>query len=189
MTPNIHPYRGYWGSYDVGLPYYQAFCNYGNNQDTGDKGCRAGIRAAIYSTATISPKSWQDKVEDFMCPRMADPEILHLSSKMRDYEEASPNLLGVSAVISRPRALTVGFTNENGERIEQDFVDLWATSVQHQIDHFRCRGLRHHKKNQVHRVDNLELILQYNYNRHQIDHWLYKQNHHRRVHFLHSLHT
>lgn len=67
--------------------------------------------------------------------RMADPEILHLSSKMRDYEEASPNLLGVSAVISRPRALTVGFTNEKGERVEQDFVDLWATSVQHQIDH------------------------------------------------------
>lgn len=76
MTPNIHPYRGYWGNYEVGLPYYQAFCNYGQNQTTGDSGCRAGIKSAIEATATISPKSWEDKVLDFMCPRMADPTVL-----------------------------------------------------------------------------------------------------------------
>lgn len=67
--------------------------------------------------------------------RMANPEILHASAKLRDHEEASPNLLGVSAKISRPRAVTVRFMNEQGEIEERDFVGLWATSVQHQIDH------------------------------------------------------
>ncbi len=67
--------------------------------------------------------------------RMANPEILHASAKLRDHEEASPNLPGVSAKISRPRAVTVRFMNEHGEMEERDFVGLWATSVQHQIDH------------------------------------------------------
>lgn len=67
--------------------------------------------------------------------RMANPEILHASGQMREHEEASPNLPGVSAVISRPRAVTVRFLNADAAVEERDFVGLWATSVQHQIDH------------------------------------------------------
>ena len=67
--------------------------------------------------------------------RMANPEILHASVQPREHEEASPNLVGVSAKISRPRAVTVRYMDENGETVEKDFVGLWATAVQHQIDH------------------------------------------------------
>lgn len=67
--------------------------------------------------------------------RMANPEVLHASVQMRRHEEASPNLPGVSAIIERPRAVTVRFLNEAGAVEERDFVSLWATSVQHQIDH------------------------------------------------------
>jgi len=67
--------------------------------------------------------------------RMANPRVLHASGQMRVHEEASPNLPGVSAQISRPRAVTVEFLNEEGVLEERDFVGLWATSVQHQIDH------------------------------------------------------
>lgn len=70
---------------------------------------------------------------------MANPEILHASGQMREHDEASPNLPGVSAVISRPRAVTVRFLNEDGEMEDRDFVGLWATSVQHQIDHLNGR--------------------------------------------------
>ncbi|MGB3177598.1 MAG: peptide deformylase [Albidovulum sp.] len=66
---------------------------------------------------------------------LANPEILHASIQMRKHEEASPNLPGVSAHIERPRAVTVRFLNEMGEEEDRDFVGLWATSVQHQIDH------------------------------------------------------
>ena len=68
---------------------------------------------------------------------MANPEVLHASGQMREHEEASPNLPGVSAAISRPRAVTVRFLNEAGAVEERDFVGIWATSVQHQIDHLK----------------------------------------------------
>ncbi|NDV99080.1 peptide deformylase [Salipiger sp. PrR002] len=67
--------------------------------------------------------------------RMANPEILHASVKMNTHDEASPNLPGVWAKIERPRGVTVRFMDETGETREQDFVGLWATSVQHQVDH------------------------------------------------------
>ena len=71
--------------------------------------------------------------------RMANPVVLHASVQLRDHEEASPNLPGVSAVISRPRAVTVRFLNAEGAEEDRDFVGLWATSVQHQIDHLAGR--------------------------------------------------
>lgn len=70
---------------------------------------------------------------------MANPEILHASVHLREHEEASPNLPGVSAVIRRPRAVTVRFLNAEGLEEERDFVGLWATSVQHQVDHLNGR--------------------------------------------------
>lgn len=74
-----------------------------------------------------------DKRGQAIC--MANPEILHASVKSRDHDEASPNLPGVHARIVRPRAVTVRFINQTGETEDRDFVGLWATSVQHQIDH------------------------------------------------------
>lgn len=71
--------------------------------------------------------------------RMANPEILHESVQLRSHDEASPNLPGVFAPITRPRAVTVRFLNETGESEDRDFVGLWATSVQHQIDHLNGR--------------------------------------------------
>ncbi|MFN7002328.1 MAG: peptide deformylase [Roseinatronobacter sp.] len=71
--------------------------------------------------------------------RMANPEILHASVKLREHDEGSPNLLGVWAKIERPRAVTVRYLNADGALEERDFVNLWATSVQHQIDHLNGR--------------------------------------------------
>lgn len=71
--------------------------------------------------------------------RLANPEILHSSIELREHDEASPNLPGVSAKIKRPRAVTVRFLNEKGEIDRRDFVGIEATSVQHQIDHLNGR--------------------------------------------------
>ncbi|KUJ85093.1 peptide deformylase [Ruegeria marisrubri] len=74
-------------------------------------------------------------VERGKAVRLANPEILHSSVELREHEEASPNLPGVSARIKRPRAVTVRFLNEQGMMDRRDFVGIEATSVQHQIDH------------------------------------------------------
>ena len=75
---------------------------------------------------------------------MANPEILHASVQMRSHDEASPNIPGISAIIERPRAVTVRFLNDQGEIEDRDFVGLWATSVQHQIDHLNGRTYLDH---------------------------------------------
>lgn len=77
---------------------------------------------------------------------MANPEVLHSSAQPRQHEEASPNLPGVFANITRPRAVTVRFLNEKGQWEDREFVNLWATSVQHQIDHLAGRMYFDHLK-------------------------------------------
>lgn len=71
--------------------------------------------------------------------RLANPEILHASVELREHEEASPNLPGMSAKIKRPRAVTVRYLDETGVITRRDFVGIEATSVQHQIDHLNGR--------------------------------------------------
>ncbi|MEM9126806.1 MAG: peptide deformylase, partial [Pseudomonadota bacterium] len=71
--------------------------------------------------------------------RLANPEILHSSIELREHDEASPNLPGVSAKVKRPRAVTVKFLNDKGMVDRRDFVGVEATSVQHQIDHLNGR--------------------------------------------------
>jgi peptide deformylase len=67
--------------------------------------------------------------------RMANPEIVSAGPGFFEWEEGSPNLPGVSAKITRPTPVIVAFTDHLGMRVRQTFEDLWATSVQHQIDH------------------------------------------------------
>ena len=71
--------------------------------------------------------------------RLANPVILESSAKPNVHEEASPCLPGVFAKITRPRAVSVRYLNENGVVMRREFVGLEATSVQHQIDHLAGR--------------------------------------------------
>ena len=61
--------------------------------------------------------------------------MLHASVTPRNHVEASPNLPGLSAEIARPRAVTIRFLNDQGAVEDREMIGLWATSVQHQIDH------------------------------------------------------
>lgn len=91
----------------------------------------AAVQLGIMQRLAVVDAS--DKRGQAVC--MANPEVLHASIELRPHEEASPNLPGVSAQVKRPRAVTVRFLNREGVMEERDFVGLWATSLQHQIDH------------------------------------------------------
>ena len=71
--------------------------------------------------------------------RMANPELLDASDELREHDEASPNLPGVSAKLKRPKKVIVRFLNEHGQIDRRELEGLWATSVQHQIDHLNGR--------------------------------------------------
>ena len=66
---------------------------------------------------------------------LANPEIVETGSEVRDHQEASPNLPGVCAKLTRPSQCIVQFLNASGETERRAFEGLWSTSVQHQIDH------------------------------------------------------
>ncbi len=67
--------------------------------------------------------------------RMANPKLIAQSDDLFEWTEASPNLPGVTAKLARPARVTVAYIDETGAGQQRDFKDLWATSVQHQIDH------------------------------------------------------
>jgi peptide deformylase len=67
--------------------------------------------------------------------KLANPEILQSSLEYSEIEEASPNLSGISVKIKRPKKVTVRFLNKDGFIDRKEFTGLWATSIQHQIDH------------------------------------------------------
>ncbi|MDD9979617.1 MAG: peptide deformylase [Boseongicola sp.] len=67
--------------------------------------------------------------------KLINPMIEQASDELFEWNEASPNLPGVSAKIKRPAGVVVAFTDIDGNSVSEEFTDLWATSVQHQIDH------------------------------------------------------
>lgn len=71
--------------------------------------------------------------------RMANPEVIDAAPQTRAHEEASPCLPGVSATLERPAMVRVSFVDHLGFRVAETFEGLWATSVQHQIDHLDGR--------------------------------------------------
>jgi len=67
--------------------------------------------------------------------RMANPVVLDASKETELRPEASPCLPGVSAQITRPRAITVQYLDHTGTVVGKDLDGMWARSCLHQIDH------------------------------------------------------
>lgn len=88
-----------------------------------------GLRLAVVDCST----------ERGQVVRLANPEIVESSDELFTWDEASPNLPGVSAKLGRPRRVSVAYIDEHGNDAQRDFEELWATSVQHQIDHLAGR--------------------------------------------------
>ncbi|MFD0988136.1 peptide deformylase [Methyloligella solikamskensis] len=66
---------------------------------------------------------------------MINPEILERSDELRTHEEGCLSIPEYTAEIERPQRTRVRFIDAEGREQEQDFLDLWSTLVQHEIDH------------------------------------------------------
>ena len=66
---------------------------------------------------------------------MFNPEILASSEDTNVYEEGCLSIPDQYAEVTRPAEVRVGWIDENGNPQEKDFDGLWATCVQHEIDH------------------------------------------------------
>ena len=66
---------------------------------------------------------------------MFNPEILASSEETNVYEEGCLSIPDQYADVTRPKAVKVGWLDESGTPREEEFDGLWATCVQHEIDH------------------------------------------------------
>lgn len=66
---------------------------------------------------------------------MINPEITWRSEDLSTYEEGCLSIPDQYAEVIRPALVRVSWIDLDGKTQEEEFSDLWATCVQHEIDH------------------------------------------------------
>lgn len=66
---------------------------------------------------------------------LLNPEVLDRSDDMNTYEEGCLSLPDLYADVTRPAQVRIGWLDLDGNPQEEEFDGLWATCVQHEIDH------------------------------------------------------
>ena len=66
---------------------------------------------------------------------MFNPEVILNSDDTNVYEEGCLSIPDQFAEVTRPKEVKVRWLDRDGNLQEQDFDGLWATCVQHEIDH------------------------------------------------------
>lgn len=66
---------------------------------------------------------------------LVNPEVLAVSDEENTYEEGCLSIPDQFADVTRPKVVRVGWLDLDGNPQEEEFDGLWATCVQHEIDH------------------------------------------------------
>lgn len=66
---------------------------------------------------------------------MFNPQVVASSDETNTYDEGCLSIPDIYADVTRPKDVTVRWMDMNGAEQEETFDGLWATCVQHEIDH------------------------------------------------------
>ncbi|APG45765.1 peptide deformylase [Phaeobacter porticola] len=66
---------------------------------------------------------------------MFNPEVISASDDINVYEEGCLSIPEQYAEVTRPKEVEVTWMDRNGNAQRETFAGLWATCVQHEIDH------------------------------------------------------
>tara|TARA_B100000029_G_C17159738_1_gene809188 strand:- start:179 stop:697 length:519 start_codon:yes stop_codon:yes gene_type:complete len=66
---------------------------------------------------------------------LINPQIVWSSEEKASFEEGCLSIPDIRENITRPKSVLVKFTGLDNERREEIFQGLWATCIQHEIDH------------------------------------------------------
>ena len=98
-----------------------------------------GVGLAAPQVGVSSRLIVMDCVKEEGAPRqplqMFNPEVFAASDALRVYEEGCLSIPEQFAEVTRPAEVTVRWIDRDGREQRQDFAGLWATCVQHEIDH------------------------------------------------------
>jgi len=78
----------------------------------------------------------EDDDESLSDPRvLINPEITWSSEATNVYEEGCLSIPEIFADVTRPEVVRVSYLDQSGKAQEDEYEGLWATCVQHEIDH------------------------------------------------------
>lgn len=66
---------------------------------------------------------------------MFNPQVVASSDELNTYEEGCLSLPELYADVTRPKVIDVEWMDRDGNLLRETFDGLWATCVQHEIDH------------------------------------------------------
>ncbi len=75
------------------------------------------------------------KTEERAPHKLINPEIVAASEELFEYEEGCLSLPEQYAEVTRPKHVTIGYTDENGDKKELECEGLLAVCLQHEMDH------------------------------------------------------
>ncbi len=93
----------------------------------------AAIQVAVPLRVLVMDVSHRD--EDKSPLFLINPQIIRSSHEMRVHEEGCLSIPEHFAEIERPASVLVRYIDRDGKQHEDEFDDLLATVVQHEIDH------------------------------------------------------
>jgi peptide deformylase len=98
-----------------------------------------GIGLAAPQVGVLARVIVMDCVKDpEIAPRpmvLLNPEVIWASEEMNTYDEGCLSIPDQYADVTRPKVVTVRWMDLDGATQEETFDGLWATCVQHEIDH------------------------------------------------------
>ena len=77
---------------------------------------------------------------------LINPEILSASEELNIYDEGCLSIPDQYAEVERPAVVKVQWTDLDGKIVQEKFDGLWATCVQHEIDHLNGKLFIDHLK-------------------------------------------
>jgi peptide deformylase len=66
---------------------------------------------------------------------LINPQVIWSSVERSVYDEGCLSIPDQYAEVERPASVKVSWTDLDGREVQETFDDLWATCVQHEIDH------------------------------------------------------
>lgn len=98
-----------------------------------------GIGLAAPQVGVMSRLIVVDCVKDETLPprpiAMFNPEVVAVSADKSVYEEGCLSIPDIYEEVTRPDSVTVRWIDAQGAPQQEDFDGLWATCIQHEIDH------------------------------------------------------
>jgi peptide deformylase len=97
----------------------------------------AAPQVGVDARIVVMDCAGKDAAPEPMC--LVNPEIVWSSEGLNEHEEGCLSIPEIYAPVTRPAEVVVRFLDREGLERELPFAGLWATCVQHEIDHLNGR--------------------------------------------------